>query len=67
LVNTWIRAIVAGLLDLTELTDVRGSRREMTILFCDQANTRGGIEIQKPLNRFERAVGGMGWRAWFQG
>src|SRR5258708_32067498 len=27
--------IVAGLIDRPELTDVRGSRREMTILFCD--------------------------------
>jgi HAMP domain-containing protein len=27
--------IVAGLLDRPELTDVTGSRREMTILFCD--------------------------------
>lgn len=27
--------IVAGLLDRPELTDVKGSRREMTILFCD--------------------------------
>jgi len=27
--------IVAGLIDRPELTDVRGSRREMTIFFCD--------------------------------
>jgi class 3 adenylate cyclase len=27
--------IVAGLIDRPELTDARGSRREMTILFCD--------------------------------
>jgi len=27
--------IVAGLLDRPELTDAKGSRREMTILFCD--------------------------------
>jgi adenylate cyclase len=27
--------IVAGLIDRPELTDVQGSRREMTILFCD--------------------------------
>ena len=27
--------IVAGLLDRPELTDVKGSRREMTMLFCD--------------------------------
>jgi class 3 adenylate cyclase len=27
--------IVAGLIDRPEITDVRGSRREMTVLFCD--------------------------------
>jgi len=27
--------IVAGLLDRSELTEVKGSRREMTVLFCD--------------------------------
>ena len=27
--------IVAGLIDRPELTDPKGSRREMTILFCD--------------------------------
>jgi class 3 adenylate cyclase len=27
--------IVSGLIDRPELTDVRGSRREMTVLFCD--------------------------------
>jgi len=29
--------IVAGLIDRPELTDVRGSRREMTIFFCDMS------------------------------
>jgi hypothetical protein len=33
--------IVAGLIDRPEPTDAKGSRREMTILFCDMPPTRG--------------------------
>jgi class 3 adenylate cyclase len=50
--------IVAGLLDRPELTDAKGSRREMTILFCDMKGFTGFSEgmtpaaLVKVLNRY---------------
>src|SRR6516164_2818043 len=50
--------IVAGLLDRPELTDVKGSRREMTMLFCDMAGFTALSEGMTPaalvtvLNRY---------------
>jgi class 3 adenylate cyclase len=50
--------IVAGLLDRPELTDARGSRREMTILFCDMKGFTAFSEGMTPaalvnvLNRY---------------
>ena len=40
--------IVAGLLDRPELTDAKGSRREMTILFCDMKGFTGFSEGMTP-------------------
>jgi class 3 adenylate cyclase len=50
--------IVAGLLDRPELTDAKGSRREMTIFFCDMKDFTGFSEGMTPaalvnvLNRY---------------
>ncbi len=50
--------IVAGLIDRPELTDVRGSRREMTIFFCDMKGFTSFSEGMTPaglvnvLNRY---------------
>ena len=50
--------IVAGLLDRPELTDAKGSRREMTILFCDMKGFTAFSEGMTPaalvnvLNRY---------------
>jgi class 3 adenylate cyclase len=50
--------IVAGLIDRPELTDARGSRREMTILFCDMKGFTAFSEGMTPaglvnvLNRY---------------
>ena len=50
--------IVAGLIDRPDLTEVRGSRREMTILFCDMKGFTAFSEGMTPtalvtvLNRF---------------
>ena len=50
--------IVAGLIDRPELTDAKGSRREMTILFCDMKGFTAFSEGMTPaalvtvLNRF---------------
>ncbi len=50
--------IVAGLIDRPDLTDGRGSRREMTILFCDMKGFTAFSEGMTPtalvtvLNRF---------------
>jgi class 3 adenylate cyclase len=50
--------IVAGLLDRPELTDARGSRREMTVLFCDMKGFTAFSEGMTPaglvnvLNRY---------------
>jgi len=50
--------IVAGLIDRPELTDVKGSRREMTILFCDMKGFTSFSEGMTPaglvnvLNRY---------------
>ena len=50
--------IVAGLIDRPELTDAKGSRREMTIFFCDMKDFTGFSEGMTPaglvnvLNRY---------------
>ena len=50
--------IVAGLIDRPELTDVRGSRREMTVFFCDMKGFTSFSEGMTPaglvtvLNRY---------------
>jgi class 3 adenylate cyclase len=41
--------IVAGLLDRPELTDAKGSRREMTILFCDMKGFTAFSEGMTPV------------------
>ena len=41
--------IVAGLIDRPELTDPKGARREMTILFCDMQNFTGFSEGMTPV------------------
>jgi class 3 adenylate cyclase len=54
--------IVAGLIDRPDLTDGRGSRREMTILFCDMKGFTAFSEGMTPtalvtvLNRFMTVV-----------
>jgi adenylate cyclase len=54
--------IVAGLIDRPELTDPKGARREMTILFCDMQGFTGFSEGMTPptlvavLNRYLTVV-----------
>ncbi len=36
--------IVAGLIDRPELTEAKGSRREMTIFFCDMKGLQASVK-----------------------